>query len=113
MPDKKQDTQQKLHQLRQQYAEKLPGRHRGLEQQWLALELDPQTAQYENLIREFHSLAGSGTSFGFPRITILSREIEDILLQLKFTEASDIKEVKSEIERRLSELKQSATEKPD
>jgi HPt (histidine-containing phosphotransfer) domain-containing protein len=113
MPDKKQDTQQKLHQLRQQYAEKLPGRIRGLEQQWLALELDPQTAQYENLIREFHSLAGSGTSFGFPQITKLSREIEEILLQLKFADDQDSKKVKSEINTRLSELKHAATEKPD
>ena len=113
MPDKKQDTQHKLHQLRQQYAEKLPKRIRGLEQQWQALELDPQVTHYENLIREFHSLAGSGTSYGFPRITLLSREIEEILLQLQLDDAQDLNEVKSEINSRLSELKHAATKTPD
>ena len=113
MPGKKTDTQQKLQQLRQQYADKLPERIQRLEQQWLTLDLDPSSAPYENLIREFHSLAGSGTSYGFPRITALSREIEGILLQLKSTPTQDAEEVKSEINTRLVKLKQAATEKPD
>ena len=113
MPGKKQDTQLKLKQLRQQYAEKLPGRIRELEQQWLTLDPDPQSAQYENLVREFHSLAGSGSSYGFPQITVLSREIENILLEAKTTIDYDPEQLKTEINSRLSSLKQAATEAPE
>ena len=113
MPGKKQDTQQKLQQLRQQYAEKLPERIRGLEQQWLALELDRQTPEYENLIREFHSLAGSGTSYGFPKITLLSREIEQILLEAKASSEHQPELLKEKINARLLSLKQAATEAPE
>lgn len=113
MSDKKQDIQQKLLHLRQQYAEKLPQRINTLEQQWLALKLDPQSAPYENLIREFHSLAGSGTSFGFPRITTLAREIEHLLLAEKSANKQNPEQVKSEINVKLAQLKQVVTEKPD
>ena len=111
MPGKNRDIQQKLHRLRQQYAEKLPDRISALEQQWQALNLeDPQSAQYDNLIREFHSLAGSGTSFGYPEITTLSREIEHILLDVKSTNDQISEQVKTMINARLSSLKQAATQ---
>jgi len=113
MPSKNQDTQQKLQRLRQQYAEKLPGRINSIEQQWLALNLDTQSIQYENLIREFHSLAGSGTSFGFPQITALSREIEKILRDAKTTIDQDPEQVKTEINAKLASLKQAVSAGPD
>ena len=104
MPDKKQDIQQKLQLLRQQYAEKLPARISALEQQWQTLNPSPQAAQYESLIREFHSLAGSGTSFGFPQITTLSREIENILLGAKSTNVPLSEQIKAEINAKLASL---------
>jgi len=113
MQGKKQDIQDKLQLLRQQYAEKLPARITTLEQQWHALNPDPQSAQYENLIREFHSLAGSGTSFGFPKITIYSRDIENILLGAKATNAQLSEQMKADINAKLSALKEAATQKQD
>ena len=113
MPGQKQDIQHKLQLLRQQYAEKLPARITALEQQWHGLNPDPQSVQYENMIREFHSLAGSGTSFGFPQITILSREIENILLGAKATNAQLSDQVKADINTKLSILQQSASQEQD
>jgi len=114
MPSKNRDIQQKLQILQQQYAKKLPDRITALEQHWQALNLDdPQSTQYENLIREFHSLAGSGTSYGFPQITTLSREIENILRDAKPTLAQNSEQLRTKINAKLSSLKQAATEKPD
>ena len=113
MPDKKQDIQQKLQLLRQQYAEKLPAKINALAQQWHTLNPDPQSADYENLIREFHSLAGSGTSFGFPQITKLSREIENILIGTNATKAQLSEQIKADINAKLSILQQAATQEQD
>jgi len=110
MPAKKQDIQQKLQRLRQQYAQKLPARISALEQQWQTLNPSPQAAQYESLIREFHSLAGSGTSFGFPQVTALSREIENILLGAKSSNLQLSEQLKTGINVKLSDLKQAATQ---
>jgi len=110
MPGKNQDIQQKLQQLRQQYAEKLPARINALEQQWLSLNLNTPSAQYEDLIREFHSLAGSGTSFGFPLITTLAREIEQLLLEAKSPVKRNLEEMKNEINAKLAYLKQAVIE---
>ncbi len=113
MPSKQQDVQEKIQLLRQQYADKLPDRITALKQDWLALNLDElQTGQYETLVREFHSLAGSGSSYGFPQITTLSREIENVLLKIKSADAQDLERLKTEINAKLASLAQAATEKP-
>ena len=75
-----------------------------------ALNPDPQSAQYEILIREFHSLAGSGTSFGFPQITTLSRDIESILQNAKSTNVQLSEQLKTGINAKLSALKEAATQ---
>jgi len=114
MSDDNPDIQQKLQLLRQQYAQKLPARIIALEQQWLGLNLDDlQSTQYESLIREFHSLAGSGTSFGFPRITTLSREVENILLQAKTSNNQSLEQIRNEVHAKLASLKQAATADQD
>ncbi len=113
MPGKKQDVQDKFQQLRQEYAAKLPDRITTLEQQWQALDLaNPDSAKFETLIREFHKLAGSGTSYGFPQVTALSREIETILLDTKSTSEQDVELLKAKITTRLTNLKQSAADDP-
>ena len=108
MPANKQDIQQKLQRLRQQYAQKLPARISALEQQWQTLNPSSQAAQYESLIREFHSLAGSGTSFGFPQITTLSRDIENFLMGAKSTTGQIPEQVRAEVNAKLAALKQAA-----
>lgn len=99
--------QEKLRQLQQQYVAKLPEKIAALEQAWQAVNQRPSdTTQYQNLIRGFHSLAGSGGSYGFPAITALCREIEDTL---KSSQPPLTKSLKQEIDNKLSALKQVAT----
>jgi chemotaxis protein histidine kinase CheA len=114
MPGNKQDIKQKLQLLRQQYADKLPERVIDIEQKWLALnQSNPETAEYQNLIREFHSLAGSGASYGFANVTTLSREIENILLDSITNKNQHSEEILTQINIKLSALKQAAAQPPD
>lgn len=114
MPGNNQDIKQKLQQLRQQYADKLPERVFDIEKKWLALNLDdPQSIEYENLTREFHSLAGSGASYGFPQVTDLSREIEHILLDRISNNTQGSEQIRNQINDKLSALKMAATQKED
>lgn len=107
MPSNNPDMQEKLRQLQQQYVAKLPEKIAALEQAWQAVNQRPSdTTQYQNLIRGFHSLAGSGGSYGFPAITALCREIEDTL---KSSQPPLTKSLKQEIDNKLSALKQVAT----
>ena len=113
MPADKQDIQQRLQQLRAQYAAKLPDRIASLEQQWLALNLaDTASKQYETLVREFHSLAGSGSSYGFPQVSTLAREIETALQEVKTSSAQEIAQLKAKINTKLTSLKLAATSEP-
>ena len=114
MSDKKQDIKQKLQLLRQQYADKLPERVIDIEQKWLALnQTNPETIEYQNLIREFHSLAGSGASYGFANVTTLSREIENILLESVSNNNQHSEEIINQINTKLSALKLAAAQRPD
>ena len=110
MPDKSPNTQEKLRQLQQQYVAKLPEKIAALEQAWQAVNQHPaDTTQYQNLIRGFHTLAGSGGSYGFPVITALCREIEDTL---KSNQPPLTKSLKQEIDNKLTALKQAARSGP-
>ncbi len=81
MSDTANDTiQDKLARLRHNYASSLPARLDKLAALWQQAAQSPDPADgHESLIREFHTLAGSGSSFGFPEVTRLAREIEHAL----------------------------------
>lgn len=104
MPNKNPDLQQKLRQLMQQYAANLPEKITALEQEWQVLK-NQQTSdsdRYHNLIRGFHTLAGSAGSYGFHAVTPLCREIEDTL---KSTQPPLPTALKQEIDNKLAALK--------
>jgi HPt (histidine-containing phosphotransfer) domain-containing protein len=106
MPNNTPDMQEKFRQLQQQYATNLPAKIAALERDWQAVMQNPaDTTQYQALIRAFHTLAGSGGSYGFPAITTLCRKIEDALISANPPLAADIK---LEIENKLAALKQAA-----
>ena len=110
MPNNRPDMQEKYRQLQQQYAANLPEKIATLERDWHAVNQNPvDTTLYQTLIRSFHTLAGSGGSFGFPAITSLCREIEDALnsRQPPLTAA-----LKLEIDNKLAALKQAARTGP-
>ena len=110
MPINSPHIQDKFRQLQQQYAAKLPEKIAALDTDWQAVNQNPEdTTQYQTLIRDFHSLAGSGGSFGFSTISILCREIEDAL---KATQPPLSATLKLEIENKLAALKQAANAGP-
>ncbi len=74
------DVENKLRALREQYARHLPSKVATLAAKWQAICAQPDDpAPAQHLVREFHTLAGSGSSFGFPEISRLARLAEERL----------------------------------
>jgi len=74
------DIQQKLRLLQEQYTAAMPGKLSDLSAQWQCLvENRDDEEQFEFVIRQFHTIAGSGTSFGFPEVTQVARDAEKML----------------------------------
>jgi len=74
------DIQEQLRALRVSYAARLPDKLEEIDTHWRMLsdgEWDPAGA--EVLHRLTHSLAGSGSTFGFPKLGEISRSIEQLL----------------------------------
>ena len=74
------DIQEQLRALRVSYADQLPEKLQEIETRWQTLnagEWDPASA--EVLHRLTHSLAGSGSTFGFPKLGEIARSIEQLL----------------------------------
>jgi HPt (histidine-containing phosphotransfer) domain-containing protein len=110
MPNNTPDMQEKFRQLQQQYAANLPEKIAALERDWQAvIQNQADTTQYQTLIRAFHTLAGSGGSYGFPAITNLCREIEDAL---ESAHPPLTAVLKLEIDNKLVALKQAARTGP-
>ncbi len=70
----------KLLKLQERYAQELPGKVKEIFVTWEKLLADCDNAQlWELMIRQPHSLAGSGTTFGYPDITRIARELEELV----------------------------------
>lgn len=84
-----QKAEQQLTILKGQYVKSLPSYAKTLNENWRRLrhfnwELAPVKALYETA----HKLAGSGTTFGFPRITVDARALEQLLQPMLAQESS-------------------------
>ncbi len=76
------DVEEKLRALRDQYARRLPDKIATFAAKWAAACDHPDDpAPFRQLLRELHTLAGSGASFGFPAISRLARLAEQSLQQ--------------------------------
>ena len=74
------NIQEQMRALRASYAVQLPSKLKEIDTHWKMLsggEWDPASA--EVLHRLTHSLAGSGSTFGFPKLGEISRSIEQLL----------------------------------
>ena len=81
--DRKQ-LEQQLQALQEQFSSNLPARIAEIQECWQQVQTEPdQLKHYENLVFRAHSLAGSGTSFGYPGITHFCREIEKLTREIK------------------------------
>ncbi len=83
MSDSYEDLERKLVEMRAGYAEHLPSRIEKLSAQWQQLKSKPgHMEEKETVIRETHNLAGTGESFGFSKVSKVSRELEQVLNKL-------------------------------
>jgi len=97
------EIKQKLELLKQQYLANLPEKLSNLHVDWANLLANPNNEEQQTTtLRAFHTLAGSGASFGFPDITTYSRKIENtIKLSLETNQTiseTAIKDVESVLE---------------
>lgn len=77
------DLAAKMKVLCDAYAAQLPAKLTQLEQVWRQLPRDVWDEEgFQTLHRMVHSLAGSGTTFGFPLLSELARELENELKQV-------------------------------
>lgn len=83
MTDSKQELEKQLNQLRQEYAAQLPARLEEVEEAWEKLRGHWSQENLDQLYRPLHKLAGSGTTFGFPRLSELTGRIERTLKNWK------------------------------
>lgn len=73
-------TQSKtLRDVRIRYLRQLPARVQRLEDGWRALDGESCSTVAERLYNELHGLKGSGATFGFPEISEIARELEEML----------------------------------
>lgn len=80
MSDNSADIQEKLQALRESYAAGLPDKLDEVESCWQRLDAGEwDTPRAEVLHRLCHSLAGSGSTFGFPEVSEVSRSIEQLV----------------------------------
>lgn len=68
--------QQQLAELRRAYLAQLPQKLAQLNETWLQLQASWTAESTMTLCRQLHSLAGSGSTYGFPRITDEARALE-------------------------------------
>ncbi len=67
---------ERLHVMRVEYLAGLPEKAQLMQQAWASCRTSPNATQaVDKLYRLAHKLAGSGTTFGFPAISEISREI--------------------------------------
>lgn len=81
--DKKNKLDAIMARLRVTYIQELPERVTSLEELVLKLEETEVFAEiYQKLFREVHSLKGSGGTYGFPIITTICHQMEDVLKEI-------------------------------
>ena len=101
----------KLLKLQERYAQELPGKVKEIFVTWEKLLTDSNNAQlWELMIRQPHSLAGSGTTFGYPDITRIARELEELAKNSK--QDSLPKDFASKVQNLITELEAVSKLKP-
>lgn len=73
------DIQARLLRLQQDYTRRLPDKIGEIEQLWQTVQEQPETDSLQQLARLCHTLAGSGTSYGFAEVTEQCRQLEQLL----------------------------------
>ena len=106
--DKRKD---KFLKLRKHYAQELPNKVGEVAATWEKLLTDRENpALWEEIIRQAHNLAGSGTSFGYPEITRIARQLEQLVKSSQ--QGAEIKGFVSRAQCLIIELESASKHKP-
>lgn len=98
-------VQEKLKQLFDEYAAKLPERIATIEKQWLDLQKQQDKKKIADFHREVHSLCGSSATYGYHALSQAARQLETYIKILMEQDISIDKEQQQEINFLLENLK--------
>jgi diguanylate cyclase (GGDEF)-like protein len=108
------DLQEQLRALQASYAAQLPSKLEEIESCWQRLSNgDWNAATLEVLHRLTHSLAGSGKTFGFPRVGELARSLEQRLKTWLEEDVVAVDDERVQVHTLLGEMRHAATDGPD
>lgn len=102
------DAQAVLNELRDKFAHELPGKIAFIEAGWARLRQQWDYSTTLELMENFHNLAGTGTTFGFPEVTRIARELEQTFLERVDHLEPPSPELKERITYQIGQLRQIA-----
>ncbi|MFP4611254.1 MAG: Hpt domain-containing protein, partial [Thiohalophilus sp.] len=108
MRNKPTDIQHRLKQLHNNYARQLPAKIETIQHGWQALADNMTADGLQQLMRQCHTLAGTGASYGFPQVTEHCRAIEQLLRAVIEQERSPDATLSQQINHHLMQLKEEA-----
>jgi DNA-binding response OmpR family regulator len=105
-PKKPDVMEEQLQNIQQYYADHLPAKIEALEKIWSAIQKNKKNfKQLSEFRRLNHQLIGSGTTFGFEKISLYARQLE-LLLDMIIVEGEETMETrKDEIEALLDKMR--------
>ncbi|TDY03688.1 Hpt domain-containing protein [Thiohalophilus thiocyanatoxydans] len=113
MHNKPNNIQGRLAQLQRKYARQLPAKIAAIQRDWQALGENMTPDGLEQLMRQCHTLAGTGTSYGFARVTEHCRAIEQLLRAVIEQEQSLDATLSQQIDHHLRQLTEQAEQAAD
>jgi len=105
MPDQREEIQDKLKELQDEYLKRLPNELHDAQALWSAVRLDgSDTESLESLYRLMHRLNGSGTTFGFPDISHTASMVEEAIQEIVNNEGTPSPDQEKQIEAGLQQM---------
>ncbi|HFC53582.1 MAG TPA: hypothetical protein ENJ43_04025 [Gammaproteobacteria bacterium] len=99
----------RVEQLRRTYSRQLPDRIRELERMWHRFVERREPLPLAAMLESTHNLTGSGGVYGYPRVSSISRELHQTLLNIKHEGGAPSSDQRLLIEERIGELLREVT----
>ncbi|MCB1214669.1 MAG: Hpt domain-containing protein [Deltaproteobacteria bacterium] len=99
------EHQERLESLRQEYRQEFPSHIRFLEECWKKISNQESTQEtWDAFYNRAHQLAGSGSTFGFAKVSRLAGLLQNLIKQLRSLSSVSLRE-KKDLESLLLALK--------
>lgn len=105
------EVKDKIKLLGMAYAKQLPNKVQEIETRWQEVKKSDNQEELKKLIRNAHTLCGTGGTYGYRLISVVARQLERYLNRIK-TQSASLK-MKKEIENLIRDLKQLAHNPPE